>query len=28
VELGIAWAPGQVGRLGLYWVMELAKPKA
>ena len=27
-EIGIAWAPGQVGRRGLYWVMELAQPKS
>jgi uncharacterized protein YkwD len=24
-EVGIAWAPGQVRRRGLYWVMELAQ---
>lgn len=28
MELGIAWAPGQVRRHGLYWVMELAQPKS
>jgi uncharacterized protein YkwD len=28
VELGIAAASGQVGRRGLYWVMELAQPQS
>jgi uncharacterized protein YkwD len=27
-ELGIAWAPGQIRRQGLYWVMELAQKKS
>jgi uncharacterized protein YkwD len=27
-EMGIAWAPGQVGRRGLYWVQVLAEPRA
>jgi hypothetical protein len=28
VEMGLADAAGQVGRRGLYWVMELAQPKS
>lgn len=27
-EMGLAYAAGQVGRRGLYWVMELAEPKS
>jgi uncharacterized protein YkwD len=27
-EMGIAYAPGQVSRRGLYWVQLLAAPRA
>jgi uncharacterized protein YkwD len=27
VEMGIAWAPGQLGRRGLYWVQVFAQPR-